>query len=99
MICTIDRTDLLQFLFACCEIVEVLELCDKFLVVVAADSNNLSEDLDGLCGLCCVFHFSLLSAPQGGLRLMSFFLRDMRTPKPCEVAKQTNQLCLEDANP
>ena len=65
VVCTIDRTDLLQFLLACCEIVEVLELCDKFLVVVAADSNNLSKDLDGLCGLCCVFYFSFLSAPLG----------------------------------
>ena len=63
VICTIDRTDLSQFLLACCEVVEVLDLCSKFLVVVAADSHNLSEDLDGLC--CCVFHFSFLSAPLG----------------------------------
>ena len=65
VVCTIDRTDLLQFLLACCEVVEVLELCDKFLVVVAANSNNLPEDLDGLCCLCCCFHFSFLSAPLG----------------------------------
>jgi len=63
VICTINRTDLSQFLLACCEIVEVLDLRSKFLVVVAADSHNLSEDLDGLC--CCCFHFSFLSALWG----------------------------------
>jgi len=65
VVCTINRTDLSQFLLACCEVVEVLDLCSKFLVVVAADSHNLSEDLDGLCCLCCCFHFSFLSAPLG----------------------------------
>jgi len=66
VICTIDRTDLSQLMLACCEIVEVLDLRSKFLVVVAADSHNLSEDLDGLCGLCCCFHF-LSCLPRWGL--------------------------------